>query len=65
LTTAWNGQVKDSKRQSEHASMAAAAYYRGDRESAEELSFRAQEYSIEAAKKTNAAARQTPEPARA
>jgi hypothetical protein len=43
---------------------AAAAHHRGDHEAAEELSSRAQEYSMEAAEKTNADARQTPEPAR-
>ena len=44
---------------------AAAAHHRGDHEAAEELSSRAQEYSMEAAEKTNAVARQMPEPARA
>src|ERR1017187_9282967 len=44
---------------------AAAAHHRGDHETAEELSSRAQEYSMEAAEKTSAVARQTPEPTRA
>jgi hypothetical protein len=44
---------------------AAAAHHRGDHEAAEELSSRAQEYTMEDAEKTNAVARRTPEPARA
>ena len=44
---------------------AAAAHHRGDHEAAEELSSRDQEYSMEAAEKTNAVARQKPEPVRA
>ncbi|HEY6852441.1 MAG TPA: hypothetical protein VI320_40300 [Terracidiphilus sp.] len=48
-----------------HTAAAAAAHHRGDHEAAEELSLRAQEYSMEAAEKTNAVARRTPEPLRA
>lgn len=48
-----------------HAHKAAAADHRGDHEAAEELCSRAQEYSMEAAEKTNAVARQTPKPAAA
>jgi len=44
---------------------AAAAHHRGDHVAAEELSSKAQEYSMEAAEKTYAVARQTPEPLRA
>ena len=44
---------------------AAAAHHRGDHETAEELSSRAQEYSMEAAEKTSAVARQAPEHTRA
>jgi hypothetical protein len=44
---------------------AAAAHHRGDHEAAEELSSRAQEYSMEATEKTNAVARQKPEGVRA
>src|ERR1039457_4464724 len=44
---------------------AAAAHQRSDHEAAEELSSRAQDYSMEAAEKTNAVARQKPEPVRA
>src|ERR1017187_8817143 len=86
LTSAWNGQVGDSRSQGENAyrnmedtmpqsnpdyaadlpisagqahTAAAAAHHRGDPEAAEELSSRAQDYSLEAAEKTNANARQT------
>jgi hypothetical protein len=49
-----------------HASAAASAvYHRGHHEAVEELSLRAQEYSMKAAEKTNAVARQTSRPARA
>jgi hypothetical protein len=44
---------------------AAAAHHRGDHEAAEELSSRAQKYSMEAAEKTTAVARRTPEPLKA
>jgi hypothetical protein len=44
---------------------AAAAHHRGDHEAAEELSSKAQEYSMEAVEKTSAVARQKPEPVRA
>ena len=44
---------------------AAAAYHRGDDAAAVELSARTQEYSIDAAEKTEEIARRTPEPLRA
>lgn len=44
---------------------AAAAHHRGDDEAAEELSVKAQEYSCEAAKKTEEIAMRTPERLRA
>jgi hypothetical protein len=40
------------------------AHHRSGQEAAEEIRSRAQRYSMEAAEKTNAIARQTPEPAR-
>ena len=44
---------------------AAAAHHRGDHEAAGELSSRAQEYSVEAAEKTEVVVRRTPETLRA